>query len=331
MGDYTGWGECVADRDPGYSYETAGTAWHILKEFLAPALIPQEINTPLDFHSMVGGIRGHQMAKSGIEMALWDIKGKLENRSLREMLDGVRDSVDVGVSIGIQSSTTALIDTVAGYLEQGYRRVKIKIKPGRDVGDAQAVRKAFPNLRLQVDANSSYSLDTAIRLLPLDELGLLLIEQPLDEDDLWDHSRLQHQLQTPICLDESILTPRHARQAIEMGACRVINIKTGRVGGLSQAVAIHDLCYQQSIPVWCGGMLETGIGRAANLALASLPNFILPGDISATDRYYAEDITDQRFTLNLDSTINVPNQPGLGITVNREALNRVTLDRLVLE
>ena len=181
-----------------------------------------------------------------------------------------------------------------------------------------------------MDANSAYSLDTAAGLLPLDELGLLLIEQPLDEDDLWDHSQLQRQFNTPICLDESILTPRHARQAIEMGACRVINIKTGRVGGLSQAVAIHNLCSQHGIPVWCGGMLETGVGRAANLALASLPNFTLPGDISATDRYYEEDITDQRFTLNQDSTIDVPNLPGLGVTINQPALDRVTINRLKL-
>jgi O-succinylbenzoate synthase len=232
--------------------------------------------------------------------------------------------------VGIQSGPDALVRTVAGYLEQGYQRVKIKIKPGRDVADAQAVRKAFPDIRLQIDANSAYTLDTAVGLLPLDELGLLLIEQPLDEDDLWDHSKLQRQLKTALCLDESILTPRHARQAIEMGACRVINIKTGRVGGLSQAVAIHDLCSQHDIPVWCGGMLETGVGRAANLALASLPNFLLPGDISATDRYYDEDITDQRFTLNPDSTIDVPALPGLGVTINQQALDRVTIDRISL-
>ena len=222
-------------------------------------------------------VRGHLMAKSGLEMALWDLQGKLEKRCLRELLGGRRSRVDVGVSVGIQSGPETLVKTVADYLEQGYRRVKIKIKPGRDIAEAHAVRKAFPDIRLQVDANSAYTLDTAAGLLPLDELGLLLIEQPLDEDDLWDHSKLQRQFKTPLCLDESILTLRHARQAIEMGACRVINIKTGRVGGLGQAVAIHDLCNLHDIPVWCGGMLETGVGRAANLALASLPNFLLPG------------------------------------------------------
>jgi O-succinylbenzoate synthase len=326
----TGWGECVADRDPGYSYETAGTAWHVLKDFLAPVLIGHDISSPLDFHLLVEKVRGHLMAKSGVEMALWDLQGKSEKRSLREMLGGKRNRVEVGVSVGIQPGPVALVRTVSGYLGQGYRRVKIKIKPGQDASETLAVRKAFPDLRLQVDANSAYTLDTAGSLLPLDELGLLLIEQPLDEDDLWDHSKLQRQFKTPLCLDESILSIRHARQAIEMGACRVINIKTGRVGGLSQAVAIHDLCRQHGIPVWCGGMLETGVGRAANLALASLPNFLLPGDISATDRYYDEDITDQRFTLNPDSTIDVPALPGLGITINRQALDRVTIDRISL-
>ena len=325
-----GWGECVADRDPGYSYETAGTAWHILKEFLAPAILGLDISSPREFQPLVEIVRGHQMAKSGLEMVLWDLQGKLEKRCLRELLGSERNQVDVGVSVGIQSGPDALVRTVAGYLEQGYQRVKIKIKPGRDVADARAVRQAFPNIRLQVDANSAYTLDTAVGLMPLDELGLLLIEQPLDEDDLWDHSKLQRQIKTPLCLDESILTPRHTRQAIEMGACRVINIKTGRVGGLSQAVAIHDLCRQHNIPVWCGGMLETGVGRAANLALASLPGFSLPGDISATERYYEEDITDQRFTLNPDSTIDVPALPGLGVTINQRALNRVTLERTSL-
>jgi len=219
---------------------------------------------------------------------------------------------------------------VAGYLAQGYRRIKIKIKPGRDVCEAQAVRRAFPDLRLQVDANSAYTLETAAVLQPLDDLNLLLIEQPLAEDDLWDHSRLQARFNTPICLDESIISPRHAQQALEMQACRIINIKAGRVGGLSQGVAIHDICRPVGVPVWCGGMLETGVGRASNLALASLPGFSLPGDISASNRYYAQDITNERFTLNSDSTITVPESPGLGVTIDPAALERVTLSRLTL-
>ncbi len=330
MEGITGWGECVADRDPGYSYETAGTAWHIINDFLAPLILDQEISSPGDIFPLFESVRGHYMAKSGIEMAFWDIHGKLSGRSLRDMVGGVCDRVDVGVSVGIQPDAQTLVGTVAKYLDLGYRRIKIKIKPGRDVVEAQAVRGAYPDMRLQVDANSAYTSETADNLLPLDELGLLLIEQPLYEDDLWEHSQLQKKFRTPICLDESILTTHHARQAIEMGACRVINIKTGRVGGISQAVAIHDLCRSYDMPVWCGGMLETGVGRAANLALASMPGFTLPGDISATDRYYEEDITDQRFILNPDSTIDVPSQPGLGISINAKALQRATIDHLVI-
>ncbi len=226
----TGYGECVADRDPGYAYETAGTAWHILTEFLCPAIVGKDVAGPAAYRAAVAGVRGHPMAKASLEMALWDLQGKAEGRPLRELLGGVRERVDVGVSVGLQASPAALVETVGRYLEQGYRRIKIKIKPGRDVEDARSVRAAFPDVRLQVDANSAYTLETADALLPLDDLGLLLIEQPLSEDDIWDHRKLQARLRTQICLDESILTARHARQAIEMQACGVINIKAGRVG-----------------------------------------------------------------------------------------------------
>ena len=326
----TGYGECVADAVPGYAYETTGTAWHILRDFLAPAVLGQPLPEPAGFQAQVAGLRGHPMAKAGLEMALWDLKGKTEGKSLCEMLGGTRAAVEVGVSVGIQASSEGLVEVVAGFLAQGYGRIKIKIKPGRDVTDARAVRRAFSAIRLQVDANSAYTLVSAAALHPLDDLDLLLIEQPLAEDDLWDHSRLQAAFRTPICLDESILSERHARQALEMGACRVINIKPGRVGGLSQAIAIHNLCRAQGVPVWCGGMLETGVGRAMNLALASLPGFTLPGDISASDRYYTDDITRERFTLNPGSTITVPTGPGLGITVDPEALERFTLSKLDL-
>lgn len=325
-----GYGECVADRDPGYSYETVGTAWHILRDFIAPAVLGLQADTPARYRRAVRAIRGHQLAKAGLEMALWDLQGKRENRSLRDLLGGVFDRVQVGVSVGIQDNPDALVGTVAGYLADGYRRVKIKIKPGRDIIESQAVRKAFPDAALQVDANSAYTLDAARSLLPLDELNLLLIEQPLAEDDMWDHSRLQREFSTSLCLDESIHSARHARQALEMGACRVINIKAGRVGGLSEALAIHNLCLEQNVGVWCGGMLETNVGRAANLALASLPGFMLPGDISASERYYYQDITNESFHLNLDSTITVPDAPGLGVTIDRQALNKFTLDRLNL-
>jgi O-succinylbenzoate synthase len=324
----TGFGECVADAVPGYAYETTGTAWHILRDFLVPAVLGRPVPEPADFQTHMAGLRGHPMAKAGLEMALWDLKGKMEGRSLREMLGGQKKAVAVGVSVGIQTSSEDLVGVVAGYLAQGYGRIKIKIKPGRDVADAQAVRRAFPSIQLQVDANSAYTLASARALHPLDDLDLLLIEQPLAEDDLWDHSRLQSAFRTPICLDESILSERHARQALEMGACRVINIKPGRVGGLSQAIAIHDLCRAQGAPVWCGGMLETGVGRAANLALASLPGFTMPGDISASDRYYTRDITQELFTLSSASTIAVPTGHGLGVTPDFEALDQFTLSKL---
>jgi O-succinylbenzoate synthase len=276
------------------------------------------------------------MAKSGLEMALWDLETQRAGVSLKSLFGGTRAQVPVGVSVGLQASPDALVETVSAYLSDGYRRVKLKIKPGRDVGDVEAVRTAFPDLKLQVDANSAYVLEgpepkaRAEALLPLDNFGLLLIEQPLAEDDLWDHHKLQRQFRTPICLDESIDGLQAARQALEMEACRVVNIKQSRVGGLSAAVAIHDLCADQGVPVWCGGMLETGIGRAVNLALASLPNFSLPGDISATDRYYEQDITHERFSLNPDSTMDVPDRPGIGVTVDRDALEVFTQETGVL-
>jgi O-succinylbenzoate synthase len=327
---FTGYGECVATRDPGYNYETTGTAWHILQDFIAPLILGQDVRDAADFQTRVDGIRGHHLAKAGVEMALWDLLGKRDGKSMKEMLGGRREKVEVGVSIGIQESASALVRTVASYLEDGYRRVKIKIKPGREVAETLAVRNAYPDLRLQVDANSAYTLESADVLREIDDLDLLLIEQPLFEDDIWDHRKLQAVFKTPICLDESVVSPRHARYALEMEACKIINIKPARVGGLSQGVAIHDYCYERNVPVWCGGMLETGVGRASNLALASLPGFVLPGDISASDRYYARDITHERFVLNADSTISVPDKPGLGVTIDEDALRQFTLSTITL-
>jgi O-succinylbenzoate synthase len=323
----TGLGECVASRDPGYNYETTGTAWLILRDFIAPQAIGTDIHTIGDFHKIVDKIRGHHLAKAGFEMALWDLFGKREGRSLRGLLGGKAHRVSVGVSVGLQESPAVLADVVGTYVDAGYARVKIKIKPGRDVVDAKAVRAAFPTLPLQVDANSSFTLESARALKPLDEMNLLLIEQPLFEDDIWDHRLLQAEFRTPICLDESVISPRHARYALEMKACRIINIKAARLGGLSQAVEVHDLCRSNGIPVWCGGMLETGVGRAANLALASLPGFTLPGDISASDRYYRRDITHERFVLGPESMIEVPTGSGLGVTLDDSALIAFTLAR----
>jgi len=326
-----GYGECVASREPGYNYETIGTAWHIIKDFISPLVLGQDIKDALGYQRRVERIRGHHLAKAGVEMALWDLLGKRENKSLRELFGGERDKVEVGVSIGIQESADKMVKTVDSFLSQGYKRIKIKIKPGREVEETTSIRNKYPDLRLQVDANSAYTLENADALKPLDDLDLLLIEQPLFEDDIWDHRKLQAEFKTAICLDESIISPRHARYAIEMNACRIINIKPGRVGGLSQAVITHDYCHERKVPVWCGGMLETGIGRASNLAIASLPGFVLPGDISASDRYYHRDITNESFTLNEDSTITVPDRPGLGITIDENALTQFTKARLTLK
>jgi len=326
-----GYGECVASRDPGYNYETTRTAWHILEDFVAPLMLRQDVLDANDFHRRVAGIRGHHLAKAGIEMALWDLWGKRDGRSLKEMFGGERDKVEVGVSIGIQESVSDLVRSAEEYIHQGYNRIKIKIKPGRDVIETSAVRKAYPEIRLKVDANSAYTLETSDSLKPLDDLDLLLIEQPLFEDDIWDHRVMQAQCKTPICLDESVISARHARYALEMEACRIINIKPGRVGGLNQGLEIHELCRAQGVPVWCGGMLETGVGRASNLAIASLPGFTLPGDISASDRYYARDITNERFTLNPESTIDVPSGPGLGVSIDEEALQQFTLTKLEIK
>ena len=326
-----GWGECAADRDPGYSYETTGTVMHILKDFALPLLVGQDVVDAAEFQSRIDQIRGHHLAKAGVEMALWDLLGKRDGKSLKEMFGGIKDSIDVGVSVGLQDTTADLVKAVDGYVAKGYQRIKIKIKPGRDVSEAEAVRKAYPQIKLQVDANSAYSLETAHILKPLDDLNLLLIEQPLFEDDIWDHRLLQKQLRTPVCPDESVISPRHARYAIEMEACRIINIKPGRVGGLSQGMEIHDMCENIGMPVWCGGMLETGIGRASNLAIASLPGFTLPGDISASDRYYTRDVTYERFTLNADSTISVPTGPGLGVTVDEKAVKDFAFGKVVVE
>jgi O-succinylbenzoate synthase len=321
----TGWGECVAGELPGYSYETADTAWQVLSQCFIPGVLGRYLESAGQLQQALAAFRGHPMARAGLEMALWDLAGKLGQVSLASMLGGTRLRVPVGVSIGIMPDAHVLLQRVEGYLKAGYRRIKLKIKPGRDVEEVRVIRQAYHDLALQVDANSSYRLDQSQVFMHLDRFGLLLIEQPLADDDLVDHSRLQAQLRTPICLDESILSARHARQALELDSCRAINIKAGRVGGLSEAVAVHDLCLDYHVPVWCGGMLETGVGRASNLALASLPGFVLPGDISASERYYSRDIAEPAFMLNDDSTIDVPQGMGLGVVVDRRALRKFTL------
>ena len=327
----TGWGECVAQAGPWYSYETTQTNWHILADFLVPMLLASPIEGPAVVFDRMARVRGHNMAKAGLEMAIWDLAAKQAGVSLSNMLGGVRERVPVGVSVWIQPSLNALLERIAGFVEAGYARVKIKIKPGWDTEIVPAVREHFPDMLLQVDANSAYRLEDADVFRAMDDLDLLLIEQPLAHDDIYEHSLLQRQLKTPICLDESIHSVADAHTALALESCRNINIKPGRVGGHTSSKQIHDLCLENQIPVWHGGMLETGIGRAHNVALASLPGFTLPGDISATDRYYREDIAEPPFVLNPDSTLSVPVGPGIGVTVNTERLQAVTLRTLSLQ
>lgn len=326
----TGWGECVAEAGPWYSSETVETAWHMMRDFLIPQLLGQAIARPVDVVARFSRVRGHPMARAGLENAVWELLAQAQGLSVAQMLGGQREQVPVGVSVGIEPTLDLLLERVGSYVAAGYGRVKLKIKPGWDVQVVRAVRERWPDLPLQVDANSAYTLAHAPIFQELDQFGLLLIEQPLHYDDIVDHARLQAQVKTPICLDESIHSPEHARWALDLKACRVINIKVGRVGGLAAAQQIHDMCAEQGVPVWCGGMLETNVGRAANVALASLPNFSLPGDISASARYYHQDIAGPDFVLNDNSTISVPAGPGLGVQVIPERLAAVRLRYLAL-
>lgn len=319
-----GWGECVAGAGPWYSYETVETVWHVLSEFLVPMVLDQEIGEAADVWERFAAVRGHNMAKAGLEMACWDLAARIRGISLSTMLGGTRDQVPVGVSVGIHESPTALVETVRGFLDDGYARIKLKIGPGHDFDDVLAVRAAYPDAVLQVDANSAYTLEDAPLFQSLDQFDLLLVEQPLEHDDIIDHAQLQRQVRTPICLDESIHSPTDARHALDLGACRIINIKPGRVGGHTQSRRIEQLCHTRNVPVWCGGMFETNIGRAHNVAQASLPGFSLPGDISASARYYASDVAGPDFVLNADSTLTVPTGPGIGVEIDPTALARVT-------
>jgi O-succinylbenzoate synthase len=312
----TGLAECVAFEGPWYSYETLGTAWHVMADYLVPRLLGLDLDEPTDVWTALGPVRGHNMAKAALEMACWDLVARARGVPLSNLLGATRDRVPVGVSVGIQSSPEALVEVVGGFLADGYRRIKLKIAPGRDIAFVAAVRNAYPDALLQVDANSAYNLEDIDTFQRLDVFDLLLIEQPLGPDDIVDHARLQPQLKTPLCLDESIHSPDDARHALDLGSCRIINIKPGRVGGHRQSTAIHDLCLSRQAPVWCGGMLETNIGRAHNVALASLPGFRLPGDISASARYYAHDIAEPGFVLNDDSTLTVPTAPGIGVDLD---------------
>lgn len=381
-GGGVGWGECVAAEDPGYSYETTETAWHVLSHFLLPAIVGREAADLEELLRPMRWVRGHPMAKAAVEMGMWDFRARQQGVSLAQALneaeheaaahaapgeavpDGaalrqatlngapihgarstegsrggsrggsgsatdaglggsVPTAIPVGVSVGLQPSTAELIRKIEGYVAEGYARIKIKIKPGRDIEMLTAVRERFPDTPLMADANSAYTLDDLPRLEALDALGLTMIEQPLAHDDLLDHARLQREIETPVCLDESIRSAGDARLALELGSGRVINIKPGRVGGFGESLKIHALCRRAGVPVWCGGMLESGVGRAANIALATLPGFTLPGDISASRRYWARDIVDPEFEL-VEGTMTIPTAPGLGVTPDEDRIEALT-------
>ncbi len=326
----SGWGEVTAGEEPNYGPETIGTAWHVLREFIWPALRGREFNSACGIFDSLKRIRGHNMAKAGLESAIWDAEAKHKNLPLWKHIGGKLEEIPCGVSIGIQPSIDELVAEVEKELEAGYQRIKIKIKPGCDVGPTGALRDRFPRLRLMVDANSAYCPEDAPLLKKLESFHLMMIEQPLAWDDIYSHVALQKQLDTPICLDECIRTEEHARGAIETGACRIINIKLGRVGGHTPARRIHDLCQAKGVPVWCGGMLESGIGRAQNIALSTLPNFILPGDVSASKRYWDEDIIRPEVEVTRQGTIRVPTGPGIGFEPRLDRIESLTRNQEVL-
>jgi len=326
-----GWGESVAGEGPFYASETVETAWHILRDFAWPILKGREIETAADVWDMLEVIRGHHMAKGALEAAMWDAEAKQKGMPLWKLLGGVRKEIPCGVSIGIKETLEELAATVERELAAGYQRIKIKIKPGKDVAPVDRLRHQFPAIRLMVDANSAYRLQDWPHLKRLEPFYLMMIEQPLAWDDLYSHAELQRRFDTPICLDECIHTADHARAAIELGACRIINIKIGRVGGFTPSLRIHDLCLAKQIPVWCGGMLESGIGRAHNIALSTLQNFSLPGDVTASRRYWLEDVIDPEVEVTPQGTIRVPDAPGIGYTPRIERIEAVTARKEILK
>lgn len=327
----SGWGEATVGEDPFYSYETVETAWHVIRDFIWPMLRNRELESAAEVWDLLARIRGHNMAKGGVEAALWDAEAKLKGVPLAKLLGGTREEIACGVSIGIQASIEALVAKVERELAAGYQRIKIKIKRGYEVEPVRTLRERFPHIRLMADANSDYKLSDAPLLKQLDSYHLMMIEQPLGWDDFYSHAALQKQLETPICLDECIHEIEHARAAIELGACRIINIKLGRVGGHTAARRLHDLCQSKSIPVWCGGMLESGIGRAHNIAMSSLPNFSLPGDVSASRRYWDQDIIEPEVEVSRQGTIRIPAAPGIGYAPRLDRIESLTKRKEVLE
>jgi O-succinylbenzoate synthase len=329
-----GWGECASASDPYYCSETSETSWHILRDFLVPSVMGIAWAHPDDAATTWQLVRGNRFAKAGLEMACWDLFTRSRGESLATALGGTRREIHSGVSLGIEPTVAGILEQIEHYLDQGYKRIKMKIGPGRDVAYLRAVRERWPDVLLMADANSAYTLDNpehVAALQALDDLNLMMIEQPLGDDDIVDHARLQAQLRTPICLDESIHSLDDARKALDLGSCRIINIKVSRLGGLSEARRVHDLCVARDIPVWCGGMHEFGVGRAANVAICSLPGFTLPGDVSGSDKAYREDIVDPPIRAH-SGTIDVPwERPGLGFDANFSRIKTASVRELVLE
>ena len=321
----SGWGEVTSGETPAYNSETTDTSWHVISDFVAPFLIGKNIASATELPALLSQIRGHGMAKSGVENAIWDAEAQIKGVSLSKLLGGTIEEIASGVSLGIRESPESLVKKVEEELRSGYQRIKLKIKPGKDYEYVAAVRKKFPEILLSVDANSAYRLEDANLLKRLDEFGLLMIEQPLSWDDIYAHAKLQAQIQTAICLDECINNVSHALTAIELKACRIINIKLGRVGGHTEAKRVQEVSRAHNVPVWCGGMLESGIGRAHNIAMSTLAGFTLPGDVSASQRYWNEDIVEPEITVTAKGTIPAPKTPGLGYAVRRDLIEKLTV------
>ncbi len=324
----TGYGECTAGEDPFYSCETTETAWSVMSDFLVPMLLGRKLGNAAEVTELFGRIRGHRMAKAALETAVWELEARQADVPLARFIGGVRDEIACGVSIGIQETLGDLLAKVRKEVAAGYRRVKIKIKPGWELEPLRLIREEFPDLLLMADANSAFSLRDVPLFRKLDRLRLMMIEQPLAHDDIVDHAVLQREIETPICLDESIHHAEDARKAVEMGSCRVINVKLGRVGGFSEAIKLNNYCVAHSIPIWCGGMLESGVGRAHNIAMSALSGFVLPGDVSASERYFSEDTIRPPVTVSPQGTILIRRSRGLGYDLNWDLIKRATVRKL---
>ncbi|GGB43686.1 o-succinylbenzoate synthase [Virgibacillus dakarensis] len=324
----SGWGECVTSERPLYSEEFTQSSWHMLEEFLIPMVLKKEIQHPDELQEKFNMYKRNNMAKSTLEAAIWDLYAKSKGEPLSKALGGVKSTVEVGISLGIEDNVDDLLKSIQQKTDEGYRRIKVKIKPGKDINVLQQIRNNFPDIPLMADANSAYTLKDIDTLKAMDQFNLMMIEQPLTAGDLIDHAKLQKQIKTPICLDESIHSYEDARQAIELGSCKIINMKVGRVGGLTQAKKIHDLCEKENIPLWCGGMLESGIGRAHNMAITTLSNFKLPGDTASSSRYWDKDIIEPEVVVE-NGQLHVPDRPGIGFDVNREEIKKNTIEMKV--